>query len=120
VPQATSAANVEGIWGTSATDIYATGSGKILHSTGDGKWTAQYDPGQNVVVLPAVWALNGSAIYVCTHDDKLMRSGGDGRWVSDIIDPSKPNLWVEGVWGTSTENLYVVTSGSGVYHGVKP
>jgi photosystem II stability/assembly factor-like uncharacterized protein len=85
---------------------------------GDGVWTVQYDPNPPVYVS-YVFALGKNAIYVCSDGAGLLTSGGDGRWHSVIVDPTKPTLYLNSVWGTSPENLYVLGP-TGMYHGVKP
>jgi hypothetical protein len=89
-----------GVWGSSATDVYIVGrAGTILHSSGDGQWTAQTSGVTED--LEAIWGSSASDIYVAgmTH---VLHSTGGGTWTVQST-PSPGNL---GVWGSGPSDIY--------------
>lgn len=69
------------VWGSSASDVYVAGNFSILHSAGDGTWTAQAGPN---IGLYGVWGTSATDVYACGNllngDAAIVHSTGDGTW----------------------------------------
>ena len=93
--------NLNGLWGSSATDVYAVGSaGTILHSRGDGQWTAQTSG--TTATLNAVWGSSSTDLYVA-GETIVLRSSGDGQWRSE----TPPGASYQAVWGSGAGDVYI-------------
>jgi hypothetical protein len=91
--------SLRGVWGSSATDVYAVGlQGTILHSGGDGVWTAQTSG--TTKDLHAIWGSGPHDLYAA--GDVLLHSTGDGTWT-----PQTAPSALMGVWGSAADDLYV-------------
>lgn len=91
--------SLRGVWGSSATDVYAVGlQGTILHSGGDGLWTAQTSG--TTKDLHAIWGSGPHDLYAA--GDVLLHSTGDGAWA-----PQTAPSGLMGVWGSAADDLYV-------------
>jgi hypothetical protein len=92
-------ASLRGVWGSSATNVYVVGaSGTILHSSGDGNWTAQTSG--TTQDLYDVWGSGPNDLYAVGN--VLLHSTGDGTWQTQT-GPSA----LMGVWGSSATDVYV-------------
>ena len=92
-----------GVWGSSASDLYAVGQGgTILHSTGNGAWAAQKSG--TVQDLHAVWGSSASDLYA-VGTGVILHKGGNGQWVSQMV-ANGADFW--GVWGRSAGEVYAV------------
>jgi hypothetical protein len=97
-----------GVWGSSATDMYAVGrGGTVLHSTGDGTWHAQTSGTTHD--LYAVWGSSASDIYV-VGDEGVFHSTGDGAWHAQTT----PSTGYLTIWGSSATDIYI--AGFGISH----
>ena len=93
--------NLNGLWGSGATDLYAVGAaGTILHSRGDGQWTAQ--PSGTTATLNAIWGSSATDLYVA-GESLVLRSSGDGQWRSE----TPPGASYEAVWGSGPGDVYI-------------
>ena len=93
-----------GLWGTSATDIYAVGANVILRSGGGG-WSAVAKPG---AWLQAVWGASRSAIFAVGFQSKTARFDGKS-WSLGGVGAS---VELTGVWGTSATNVFAAGGGA--------
>lgn len=95
----TTTQSLRGVWGSSATDVYAVGlQGTILHSRGDGVWAAQTSG--TTKDLHAIWGSGPHDLYAA--GDVLLHSTGDGTWT-----PQAAPSGLMGVWGSAADDLYV-------------
>jgi hypothetical protein len=107
------------IWGTSASDIYATGacteSGPFMqHSTGNGTWSTEALPFAGSGSLTAFWGSSPSDIYAVGSGGVVVHSSGNGSWTQQAAGSSPSvNLW--GIWGSGPSDVYVAAD-DGVYH----
>lgn len=100
------------VWGSSANDVYAVGAGgTIVHSTGDGKWTAIASGCSDD--LHDVWGSSASDIYIVGAVANPTWSGS----VLHSVDGGKTfglmrmgNLDVA-VWGSGANDVYVADYG---------
>jgi hypothetical protein len=93
--------NLNGLWGSSASDLYAVGAGgAILHSRGDGQWSAQSSG--TTMTLSAVWGSSAQDLYV-VGAQTVLRSTGDGQWHSETA----PGNAYEAVWGSGAGDVYI-------------
>src|SRR5262249_33958018 len=66
------------IWGSSPRDLYVVGdAGTILHSTGNGVWSAQSPGGKDLL---GVWGSSASDLYAVGDGGVIWHSTGDGQW----------------------------------------
>jgi hypothetical protein len=102
---------VNAIWGSGAQDIYAVGgTGLLLHSKGDGTWTAQMP--QTSANLTGVWGSGPDDVYVAVNANVILHSTGDGKWEHQAYDSG---FTFTGVWGLDAEDVYL--TGPGVVQG---
>lgn len=100
-----------GIWGSSASDVYAVGrTGRLAHSVGDGKWTSQ--PTATAANITGIWGASATDIYASVNANFILHSAGDGTWQHQDYTIGTT---FDGVWGSGTADIYVV--GPGVVHG---
>jgi hypothetical protein len=101
---------VYGVWGDSATDVYAGSSDGLLHWSGSGVWTLAA-PGPNAVMplggagtdLFSIAAPNGTGGW---SDGLLHFSGRWGNWEQEAQVPGKLN----GMWVGPGDDVYAVGS----------
>ncbi len=103
------------VWGTSATDVYAVGGGGngsavgvLLHSRGDGVWTAQANGSS--AALTALSGAGPADLYAAGASGTVLHSVGDGKWtVLPALGGNVLSLWA------GAGKPYAVTA-TGVYH----
>jgi len=109
-----------GIWGSSATDVYAAADdGQIFHSTGTGTWTSE--PGGQMGAGGTVWGSSAADVYAA-GGTVLYHSSGGGTWTI-APTPTSVTVTLSGVWGSAASDVYVVgdrgtvlhTTGAGAY-----
>ena len=108
--------NLRAIWGSSESKLYAAGSmGRVLHFDGK-EWTqvaGAQSPEESSSyedhVIHSIWAASPSEIY--TVGSHIHRFNGD-TW--EEIEASFEGT-LSGIWGSSSENIYVVGE-EGVWH----
>jgi uncharacterized protein YjdB len=97
----------EGVWGASATDIFATSGGHILHYDGTGWSTMATQAGS---FGRGVWGTSATDVYAVFdgihHYDGTSWSRMEGWTGSDL----------QAVWGTSPTDIYAVGSAGTILH----
>src|SRR4029079_11637283 len=84
---------LQGVWGSSATDVYAVGQhGTILHSSDHGaSWQPQVSG--TLETLNAVWGTGASDVYaVGSHGTILETTDGGRTWTQMSINTPQ-DLW---------------------------
>jgi hypothetical protein len=97
------------IWNSGPNDAYALTAAELAHSTGDGRWipqTIDREAGDN---FTAIWGSGPTDVYVTSNRGNLYRSTGDGRWYAEKVNPAAPTVRIDAIWGSSRNNVYVVT-----------
>jgi hypothetical protein len=94
------------VWASTGSDVYAGGSGGVVHAA-DGR-TFMRETG----IAGAVLGLGGSGatdIYATTssHDATILHSSGDGAWQSVFAQPTG-SAWA--VWSGASGEAYAVVS----------
>ena len=101
--------NLNGVWGTSPTDVYAVGrAGTILHYDGTG-WSAMASGTSEG--LHAVWGTSPSDIYAVGVIGGILHY--DGTEWSQVASAGEILL---GVWGSSPSDVYAVGSNGTIMH----
>jgi hypothetical protein len=101
VPSGTTA-NLNAVWGSSGTDVFAVGdSGTILHYDGT-SWTAMASGTSNK--LNGVWGSSGSNIFAVGDSGTILFYNG-GTW-SQLASPTTYTLY--GVGGSSGSDVFAV------------
>jgi uncharacterized protein YjdB len=95
-------AQLNGVWGTSATNVYAVGNGgTILHYDG-ASWTSMVSGSS--ANLNAVWGTSATDVFAVGTGGTILHYDGS-HWAS-MAGPSSAS--VNGVWGTSPVDVYAV------------
>jgi len=119
VRQRTIVSNAPGvaIWGSGPRDISGITGLEVMHSIGDGRWTAQPLDLGPINILSCLWGSGPDDIYVGAGFGTLFRSIGDGRWYAEKVDPTNDlDVHVSAIWGSSSRDVYVLTA-AGTYRG---
>jgi hypothetical protein len=99
-----------GIWGSSAADIYAAGAGGVIvHSTGNGTWAVQTSPTTNS--LNAIWGSSASDVYAVGAGGTIAHFNGSA-WSTTTVGTSTLNS----VWGSGASDVYAVGAGGTILH----
>ena len=97
--------SLHGIWGGSASQIFATGSGSILKSDGQ-TWSSTSDA--SFGALWGVWGSSATDVYATTAfgstQEQVLHYDG-AAWTAVSTSPA---VGVYGVWGTSANDIYFV------------
>jgi Bacterial Ig-like domain/FG-GAP-like repeat/Right handed beta helix region len=97
-----------GVWGSSASDIYAVGAAQILHYDGV-RWTQVYTSGVN---FDGVWGSSSSDVYAVGDQTIVHFDGTDWSVVNPGLSISN-RLW--DVWGSSAGNVIIVGELGSIY-----
>jgi len=93
---------LNGVWGTSSTDVFAVGeNGTVLHYNG-AIWDSM-DSGV-LVALNDVWGSSSTDVFSVGQNGVICHYDGTG-W-SEMS--SGTNRHLRGVWGTASDNVYAV------------
>ena len=116
-----------GVWGTSAANVYAVGSGGlIIHYDGDGdndgvpdnRWDAPM-PTPIGLGLLAIWGAGASNIYAVGELGTVLNFGGT-NWTDISATVPTGGDMLFGVWGTSSSDVFITSIVGIVCHGVGP
>jgi|GEM_PF-1366380 len=100
--------NLNGVWGSSSTDVFAVGdNGLILHYNGS-NWS-QMDSGTATDLL-SIWGSSASDIYTAGDDGFIFHYNGS-VW-SKLDSPISYAFY--DIWGTSGEDIFF--AGPSIYH----
>jgi len=97
---------VHGIWGSSATDVWAA-RGSVIHRTADG-WTLNSPPWY--IWLQAIWGTGPSDVWAVGPEGALAHYNGVS-WTVNTAD-----VPVYAVWGTSPADMWAAAGSGRVYH----
>src|SRR5262249_34519229 len=79
----------------------------LFHSKGDGTW-AQVDlPIQEF--FDWIWGSGPDDVYLVGQNSTIVHLGADGKWVRQKVP--QLNAWPHSAWGSSSDDVWVVTSG---------
>jgi photosystem II stability/assembly factor-like uncharacterized protein len=107
--ESTPSSELLGIWGSSATDIYAIDYQHIYHSTGNGVWTTSFT-GTFAQSFSGIWgdAYTPTDIYVVGDTGTIFQTTDDGQTWTQQTDPNDGN------------NYYTVTGNGSTATGSAP
>lgn len=105
-----SAFTLRGVWGSSASNVFAVGdSGVVLRFNGT-SWTRMTTG--TTAQLNDVWGSGASDVYAVTATGRLMRFNGTSwSFVSGVQAPGA----LRAVWGSASNNVYAVGDGGIMY-----
>jgi hypothetical protein len=114
---------LRGIWGSSATDVFAVGArGLILHSSGSG-WIPMVSP--TPAHLNGVSGVSASSVFAVTENGAALRFDGAGwspvSWAT-AQDPDPTDIYqpvplpLRSVWATSPTSVFAVGDSGSVFH----
>jgi hypothetical protein len=102
---------LKGVWGSSATDVYAVGeNGTILHYGGS-EWSKMNS--MTIEHLYAVWGTSGANIYAVGAAGTILHFNGV-LWSDEIQSGTTNNL--RAIWGSGTNDIYVVGDKGTILH----
>lgn len=97
--------NLTALWGTSANDVWAVGSGSAtLHWDGTA-WRRIGNPGTNDT-LQAVWGTASNNIYAVGDNGLCLRWNGTAWRRLDL--PTPTGVGLNDIWGSAANDLWVV------------
>lgn len=103
---------LQGVWGSSASDVYAVGSGgTILHYNGSA-WSTVTSPVS--AWLYDVWGLSANSVFVVGSSASILYYNGS-NW-STMSNPLSPSEQLFGVWGTALNNVFAVGGNGSIVH----
>lgn len=102
--------NVLGLWGTSATNVYAVGGKKIQHFNGT-SWTELTSNASNPLL--SIWGSSATDIWAGGFSGTLVRST-DGVTFSPVASTGIGVEPIAAIWGTSSTDVWV--GATNVYH----
>jgi photosystem II stability/assembly factor-like uncharacterized protein len=99
------------VWGSGPNDIYAVGDmGTILHSTGNGTWTAE---SVDMLQKLSIWGSAANNVYVVGDQGAILHSTGNGAWTTQMSNTAQI---LQSVWGTSANDVYAVGHAGVILH----
>lgn len=100
--------HLRGVWGASATDVFAVGNGAILHYDG-ANWVYQLSGGSN---LFDVWGSASTDVFAVGAGGTILHYAG-GPWASQASGTAE---LLYGVWGTASNDVFAVGDGGTILH----
>jgi hypothetical protein len=96
-----------GVWGSSASDVYAVGASGAFHSRSGGPFAVESVPGTPL----SVWGSGPGDVYTTETGTSInvVHSTGSGTWENSLVDASD-FPWV--VWGSGPSDVYAIFSPS--------
>jgi hypothetical protein len=99
---------LDGIFGTSATDVYFVGLSEILHLDSTGAITPQTIP-SGTIGLASVWGSGPNDLYAA-GPSTMLHSAGTGTWVAQTV----PTGSLHAVWGSGPSDVWA--AGTQILH----
>lgn len=102
--------NLRGIWGSSPSNVFAVGIGRILHYNGMG-WSSQYTTANT---YNAVWGSSATDVFAVGVNGTILHSDDSGSsWQQQN---SNTFYTLNGIWGSSATNVYAVGENFTILH----
>jgi uncharacterized protein YjdB len=102
--------DVNGVWGSSASDIFAVGgNGVIVHSNGTA-WSTMASG--TTLYLYDVWGTSGSDVFAVGGAGAILHYNGTS-WSTMT---SGSTVWLYDVWGSSSKDVFVVGDNGTILH----
>jgi hypothetical protein len=109
--------HIQGLWASSASDVYAaTGSGRILHRDDAGWTVAVADAGQTAGVSNELWKVTGDGtgrVWAVGASGTVVAFDGTA-WSSQQLDPGGSVLY--GVWAAGPDEVWAVGGSTVLWH----
>jgi hypothetical protein len=103
--------DINGLWGASASDIYAVGKyGTILHYNGSA-WSAMTS--NTTKHLNAVWGSAASDVFAVGANGTIMHTNDGTTWAAQASGTTKQ---LNGVWGTSGTDVFAIGADGTIIH----
>jgi hypothetical protein len=101
---------LRGVWGSSATNVFAVGDGGVVLRYNGTSWSRMTTG--TTAQLNRVWGSSATNVYAATSTGRLLRYDGTSwSFVAGVQAPGA--LW--SVWGSSATNVYAVGDGGIVF-----
>jgi hypothetical protein len=102
--------NLNAVWGTSSTNVYAVGDGGTIMRW-DGSKLTPLVSGTNEN-LNAIWGVSAGDIYAVGNNGTVLRSTNGTTWALTDLG----TFGLRAVWGSAANNIYVVGDTGAVRH----
>jgi hypothetical protein len=103
-----------GVWGSSATSVYAVGlAGAVLHWTGQ-EWTPESDPDLGSDDLYATWGSSAGDVWAVGDFGRIVHFDG-ADWTTVAADPVTAQPLFS-IWGTGPANAWAVGGTGTILH----
>jgi hypothetical protein len=106
------------VWGSSSSDVYASGCGVLIHSTGAGIWTQQTASAASNIT--GFWGSSSGDVYGASYS-ALVHSTGGGNWSTVALPAGHPwhlqagtSFGANDAWAVGTQPTPGCASCSGV------
>jgi hypothetical protein len=106
-------AYLDAVWRAPEGDVFAAGLGVLLHSSGNGSWTAETTDAGNNFWIHSMWGTSASNVYAVGGSGKILHRHGNGGWTSE---DSGSTVGLEAVWGSGPHDVYVAAITGRVVH----
>jgi hypothetical protein len=103
---------INGVWASSATDVWATTIGTVLHYDGS-DWTNAYVAPDDS--MTGIWGSGPSNIFTVGQNGDIARFDGSS-WTTADVDPPSGATGYHAVFGIAADNVYAVGNGGLVEH----
>jgi hypothetical protein len=101
------ATDFHGVWGSSASDIFAVGNGgTIIHYDGS-QWTRMSSP--TTETLWSVWGTGANNVYAVGANETIVRYDGVS-WKTIRTAPTASTYFT--IWGSGPEDIYALGCGN--------
>jgi hypothetical protein len=103
--------NLEGIWGSSADDIWAVGEdGVIRHTTANGPWTEI--PSPTTADLHAIWGGSASDVWAVGDNGTVLHYDGKDWSIATIgLSSGDTPVRLNSIWGSSADDVWIAGNG---------
>jgi photosystem II stability/assembly factor-like uncharacterized protein len=104
--------DLEGVWGSSATDVWVVGlKGTVLHTTDGG--TTWSSVSLTTTDIGDVWGAGANDVYIVGAGGMVKHY--NGTWSNVSVSAGPTNIY--GVWGASGSDVYLFGANGLVLHG---
>lgn len=106
--------NLYGVWGSSATNVFAVGEwGTVLHYNGS-SWTVQTSATVTAEDLRSVWGSSTTDVFAVGDGGTILHTSNGG--ITWLKQDSGTSSSLYGVWGSSATDIFAVGLAGTILH----
>src|SRR5208283_1877495 len=99
-------------WDSSATDVWASTLGTVLHYDGT-HWTSAYVSANDS--MKAIWGTGPTNVWSVGKSGTIAHYNGTS-WTNSVVNPAAPPDGYNGVYGSGASDIWAVGQGGLVAH----